>query len=94
MPKAERRPSRPNPIASDFDAVTPPKLLCPIDGGELVRRHTRDFRGRPVAFWGCSAWKSAARCRYTLGVENFEAAKGRMIARWHDTLRLDEAEGQ
>lgn len=85
---------KPNPRASDFDDTTPPKLLCPLCSGELVRRHTKDFRGRPVPFWGCAGWKTAARCRYTLGVENFEAAKGRMIARWHDTIRNDEAAGQ
>ena len=84
--------SKPNPCVSDFDAQTPPKLLCPLCGGELVRRHTKDLRGRPVPFWGCAGWKSAVRCRYTLAVDVFEAAKSGMIAKWHDTLRLDACE--
>ena len=92
MSKAARRTTRPNPIVSAFDAAAPPKLLCPLCSGELIRRHTKDLRGRDVPFWGCAGWKSAARCRYTLGVDVFETAKGRLIAKWHDTLRLDACE--
>ena len=80
------------PLISTFTADTPPKLLCPICEGELVRRHTTDLRKREVAFWGCAGWKSAARCRYTLACDEFEVFKSRMIAKWHDTLRLDARE--
>lgn len=81
---------KPPPIVSDFDATTPPKLLCPLCSGELVRRHSNDLRDRPLPFWGCAGYKRAKRCYYTLGVDVFEAAKSRMIAKWHDTIRLDK----